>query len=197
MDIEFAESDSGAIASAVDTSPRRFASRSAQRARTASAICAASSGRATSRSAPASARADANRRSRSRSSACRTTASTSGGVPAGSGGIGSSLIAFQIKKSVERSNSRTPDSASHSTTPSANTSVRASTDSPRICSGDMYGSLPLSTPVRVFLPSLGIFDTPKSSTLHTPSTVTNRFCGDTSRWITGVSAPVASRSVCA
>ena len=66
-------------------------------------------------------------------------------------GIGSLVIARITASSVSRRNSRRPDSASHSTTPSENTSERWSTGSPEACSGDMYSTLPLRPPTCVSL----------------------------------------------
>ncbi len=54
---------------------------------------------------------------------------------------------------VSEANSRAPVSISHSTTPNAQMSARASTVPPRACSGDMYAAVPRITPCIV--PSAG------------------------------------------
>ena len=76
---------------------------------------------------------------------------------------------------------RLPVSASHRITPAENTSARASTFQPRPCSGDMYETLPLTTPAWVSYIESDAFAMPKSSSLTWPSNVTNTFCGLTSR----------------
>ncbi len=50
---------------------------------------------------------------------------------------------------VSEANSRVPVSISHSTTPNAQMSARASTVPPRACSGDMYAAVPRITPATV------------------------------------------------
>ena len=73
--------------------------------------------------------------------------------------------------------------------PSEKMSERPSSASPRSCSGDMYGYFPLTVPVRVLDEAPTALAIPKSRTLTTPSGVTSRFCGDTSRWTTLVTRP--------
>src|SRR5207247_1180801 len=46
-------------------------------------------------------------------------------------------------------NGRRPASTSYSTTPKEKISLRASTAWPRVCSGDMYATVPTTTPARV------------------------------------------------
>ena len=54
--------------------------------------------------------------------------------------------------------------------------------SPRACSGDMYGTLPLSWPLSVSSPGrASLLAMPKSTTFTSPVNVTMTFCGDTSR----------------
>ncbi len=68
------------------------------------------------------------------------------------------------------------------TRPSENRSARASTSSPRACSGDMKLTLPFTTPcwVRVTRPSA--FTMPKSNSFTSPRAVTRMLLGETSRW---------------
>ena len=99
-------------------------------------------------------------------------------------GIGSSVIALNVRKSESRWNSRGSTSISYITTASANTSLRRSSGLPRICSGHMYAFLPLTVPVRVREFAPRAFAMPKSSSFTVPSAVTMMFGGDTSRWTT-------------
>ena len=64
---------------------------------------------------------------------------------------------------------RLPVAASQSITPTEKMSARRSTRSPRPCSGAMYETLPLSTPVRVSDEELSALAMPKSTTLTWPS----------------------------
>ncbi|MFO0626086.1 MAG: hypothetical protein U0325_10755 [Polyangiales bacterium] len=61
----------------------------------------------------------------------------------------SRITASTVAASEWRRNSRRPTVTSQSTTPAAQMSVRRSTRASRICSGDMYATLPLSSPVAV------------------------------------------------
>ena len=97
-------------------------------------------------------------------------------------GIGSSVIALNVRKSESRWNSRRIASISYITTASANTSLRRSSGLPRICSGDMYAFLPLTVPVRVREFAPRALAMPKSSSFTTPSPHTMMLGGDTSRW---------------
>ena len=65
--------------------------------------------------------------------------------------------------------SRLPVAASHSITPTEKMSARRSTRSPRACSGAMYATLPLSTPVRVSDDEFSALAMPKSTTFTRPS----------------------------
>jgi hypothetical protein len=58
-------------------------------------------------------------------------------------------VARIVSTSDLPSNSRRPSVSSHSTTPAANTSLRASTSPPSICSGAMYANLPRTLPSSV------------------------------------------------
>ncbi|CAM4044273.1 hypothetical protein COSO111634_31930 [Corallococcus soli] len=107
---------------------------------------------------------------RSRSSARQMAASSSGGTSGLSRAGGTMVLSCTARRTaISESpwNRRPPVSSSHSTTPSANTSVRASTLSPRACSGDMYANLPLSTPGLVSV--LPAFAMPKSVSFTAPS----------------------------
>ncbi len=54
-----------------------------------------------------------------------------------------------VSAAESRANARRPDSISYNTEPSAKTSDRKSTGSPRTCSGDMYPSVPNTIPASV------------------------------------------------
>ena len=58
----------------------------------------------------------------------------------------SERTAASVAASESRAKSRRPAQSSQSTTPSEKTSARASTRSPRACSGAMYATLPFSVP---------------------------------------------------
>ncbi len=60
-------------------------------------------------------------------------------------------------------------------------SVRASSGSPRICSGDMYPEVPFTMPTIVRLARESDLAMPKSSSLVVPSYVTMMFFSATSR----------------
>ncbi len=59
---------------------------------------------------------------------------------------------------------RRPTAASHTITPMANTSARRSTRCALACSGGMYATFPLSSPVRVSSELSIAFAMPKSTT---------------------------------
>ena len=91
-------------------------------------------------------------------------------------------------------NGHSPLSSAYSSTPAENTSERGSTRSPRACSGDMNGMVPL-------MPTAGRFAsreraTPKSVSFTSPSNDSNTFAGltsqvdDAQRAVVGVGAPV-------
>ena len=60
-------------------------------------------------------------------------------------------MASRTKKIVSPLNACCPVAISYSTSPNENTSVRASSGSPRACSGDMYEAVPITMPVLVRL----------------------------------------------
>ena len=85
------------------------------------------------------------------------------------GGGTSALRTFSISaNSVSPRNSFSVVNISWRMIPVENTSVRASTGMPRICSGDMYENLPLSTPISDVNLSIACA-MPKSSSLTSPS----------------------------
>ena len=86
-------------------------------------------------------------------------------------------------------------SISHSITPTAKTSARRSTLSPRSLLGRHVGQLALERAGRVWCDAASAFATPKSTSLTWPSYVTNTFCGLTSRWTTPSGLPSRSVSV--
>ena len=81
--------------------------------------------------------------------------------------------------------------------PSANTSLRRSSGSPRHCSGDMYASLPLMTPTWVRTSRSLHLAIPKSMSLGTPSYESKMFCGETSRCTMPRGRPLMSHCRCA
>jgi hypothetical protein len=90
-----------------------------------------------------------------------------------------------------------PASISCSVAPTAHRSVRASTGSPRSCSGARYPTVPTSTALLVRLDSpsgapVMIFARPKSSSFTCPSAVTITLAGFTSRWTIPNRCAVAS-----
>lgn len=92
-----------------------------------------------------------------------------------------------------------PLSSAYSTPPSAYRSHRASTRSPRHCSGAMYGGLPKIRPVTV-QPAVASEECamPKSQIFSRPPGSRKRLAGFKSRWITLSSCAAASASaVCA
>ncbi len=80
------------------------------------------------------------------------SASSSGGTAgfrsAGPGGV-SVATAISTPVTLGARNGTRPASIWYRTTPRLNRSVRASTRSPRACSGDMYAGVPTTAPVRV------------------------------------------------
>ena len=109
--------------------------------------------------------------------------------------MGRSSTFCMVSKSVRPRNSRRPVSASHSTTPRANTSDRRSTGVPFTCSGDRYGSLPLQMPVSVSSPTLKrpwLLAIPKSSSFTPPARSSMMFDGVTSRWTRFSGSPPGS-----
>ncbi len=112
-------------------------------------------------------------------------------------GIGTSVIALNVRKSESRWNSRLIDSISYITTASAKMSLRRSSGLPRICSGDMYAFLPLTVPVRVREFAPRALAMPKSSSFTIPSAHTMMLGGDTSRCTTPISWPSVPRASCA
>ncbi len=119
------------------------------------------------------------------------------GVMSEGGGIGSSTMARIVASSVSRRNRCRPVTASHSTTPSANTSARRSTSSDDACSGDMYSILPLRPPGFVCDTRPSARTIPKSITFTAPSNDTRMFCGETSRCTTPSGRPSESTRLCA
>ena len=100
---------------------------------------------------------------------------------------------------------RRPPSISYSTTPNEKRSLRASVAPPRACSGDMYATVPITTPgvvarLRVSPlddSSVRTFAIPKSRILTTLSRVMNTFSGFRSRWTMPRSCAAASpRAIC-
>jgi hypothetical protein len=105
---------------------------------------------------------------------------------------------------------RTPTAISYSITPREKMSARASTRSPRSCSGAMYGTVPTIAPsvdrvaVGSVLPAPAggptHFARPKSSTFTRPSSLSMTFAGLRSRWTTprscaAESAPATSAAI--
>ncbi len=78
-----------------------------------------------------------------------------------------------------------PVISSNSTQPAAYTSLRASTASPRACSGDRYWAVPITAAVWVTAawPSCTARAMPKSITLTAPVLVIITLAGFTSRWM--------------
>jgi hypothetical protein len=118
--------------------------------------------------------------------------------------------AASVSVVVSPRNGRSPTSISKITTPSAQMSARASTASPRACSGAMYAAVPRTTPESVFGPegksalhSPGsrcspilsrALARPKSSTLTAPSAVILTLAGFRSRWTIPRSCAASSAS---
>jgi len=145
-------------------------------------------------SSPASAEADGTRRSGSFASRRSSSASSGRDAPVAPG---SSRRIDEIESmGVRPRNGFEPVSISWRITPSENRSLRASTRSPRACSGDMYAAVPTSDPstvrcsVRVSAscaPASSLsrcFATPKSRIFARPSEVRMTFSGLRSRWTT-------------
>ncbi len=65
------------------------------------------------------------------------------------------------------------------------------------CSGDMYLTLPLMTPVLVWTRDSVAFAMPKSHSFTSPVYATMMFDGDTSRWTIRSGRRRASTAVCA
>ena len=81
-------------------------------------------------------------------------------------------------------NGGSPVSSSNSTQPTAYTSLRASTASPRACSGDRYWAVPMTAAVCVtFWPSPSALAMPKSMTFTAPARLIMMLAGLTSRWM--------------
>ena len=82
------------------------------------------------------------------------------------------------------------DSVSNNTMPKLKMSERASTGSPRVCSGDMYAVVPGTSPGTVSADAVfrsvpanaEVFAMPKSSTFAWFERVSMMFCGLMSRW---------------
>jgi len=74
-----------------------------------------------------------------------------------------------------------PVTISYSTDPSAQTSARPSTATPRACSGAMYVTVPRVAPVRVSAVCPASLAKPKSRIFMVPSVVRIRFAGLMSR----------------
>jgi hypothetical protein len=75
-----------------------------------------------------------------------------------------------------------PVSISYATAPRENTSARASTRSPIICSGAMYRTEPTTVPATVRVDDSSRA-TPKSITFTPPSSIIMMFAGLMSRWM--------------
>ena len=88
-----------------------------------------------------------------------------------------------MSAALPAANGRTPDSSSNRTTPAENRSLRASTTSPRPCSGDMVDGVPIRLPAAV-RSEVSIREMPKSVTFSLPSGRTSRLAGLMSRWTT-------------
>ena len=131
--------------------------------------------------------------SRQRSIMRTRSAGKSGRTLTSDSGV-SRRIAELSAPSVAPSNGRRPVLSSYKTTPSANTSVRGSTGSPRTCSGAIYGTVPMTWP-GIDIPAsvtsspdsdpaaLASVARPKSSTLMRLSVVSTTFAGFKSRWV--------------
>jgi hypothetical protein len=106
-----------------------------------------------------------------RASAFITIASRSGGMPTAyvDGGSMGSLATARSAATVSPLKSFSPVSSSQSTTPVEKMSERRSTSPSLACSGAMYDTLPLSTPLCVSLTLSDPLAMPKSSTFTCPS----------------------------
>ncbi len=145
----------------------------------------------------ASSAAVAKRSSGARARARRTTGASSGQAASTrlvSGGVVRTLAMTEASSCP--SNARLPVSASNRTAPAANTSARLSTRSSPICSGAMYESFPLRTPVRVADIRRSARAMPKSMRRVVPSLPTRRFWGLTSRWTISSGWPSRSFASC-
>jgi hypothetical protein len=149
--------------------------------------------------------------SRHRSTTWATCAGSSGGS-----GVGSLWrMAYPLSTNEPPGKARVPERSSWSTTPRLNRSDRASSGSPRTCSGDMYPGVPSTAPVRV-APPVGVtvasisprgpasaaasasLAMPKSRSFTCRSGPTNTLSGFTSRWMTPRACAAASpRASCA
>ena len=110
---------------------------------------------------------------------------------AGSLGRSSARIALTASAAVFPGNARRPDSISNNNTPTAKMSERWSIVWPRTCSGDMYPTVPRTTPGSVAVNRLNSpvpsgdsvsFASPKSRIFARSSVVTKMFAGFKSRW---------------
>ena len=77
-------------------------------------------------------------------------------------------MASKIAADVAPENGRTPVAISYSTTPKLNTSVRASSSLPSVCSGDMYATVPSAAPGLVSWRSLKVAAAPASEREGSP-----------------------------
>ena len=100
---------------------------------------------------------------------------------------------------------RVPDAISYRTIPSEKRSVLASSGRPETCSGDMYGTVPITAPasespavaVASSLPDgpeSVLFARPKSRSFTRPPDVSRTFAGFRSRWTIPFSCAAASAS---
>ncbi len=76
-----------------------------------------------------------------------------------------------------------PASSSYSTMPAEYTSLGGPTRRPDACSGDMYATVPITSPSCVSVSASMRRAMPKSMTLTCPSLASITFCGLTSRWM--------------
>ena len=117
------------------------------------------------------------------------------------------MIAAIVSGALARANARLPETISYRIDPNANWSERKSSASPRACSGDMYPTVPSTTPTSVPAEAVGdcvssplspvgavSFASPKSRILAVPSFVTITFSGFRSRCTIPVSWALASPS---
>ena len=120
-------------------------------------------------------------------------------------GGSSRRIADIVSAAESRWNARLPESISYRIAPKEKMSERGSADFPFTCSGDMYPSVPMTTPGSVPTDAVGrfvccpvaasfwvSFARPKSRILTRPSVVRKRFSGFKSRWTIPFSWAVAS-----
>ena len=165
------------ISSISSSRPTKYsASRSVNEARPGYGRCASSPvvRSVTSSSARASAAAVGYRCSRSLATALRRTAAHGGVARA------RRLVVHAAPDCLRAAAVRTPPAAtiSASTTPAENTSARASTASPRACSGAMYAGVPEIVPTRRLAAARAM---PKSMTTTRPARVSITFSGLMSR----------------